>query len=185
MKKYPQSKFLNILKTGQKLRFSIVVFCLLLCITSCSYSKKDPLGYRSQSFSATVSVHIEKTDFDAVLHISPPDGEENIDFKVDFISPKSLEGLSFVQSRDNFKILLSGKEYLSEKSELFSELNIGTVVKALSPTEPIRSIKSEDGYTLVAAGDCVIYIDPTTSLPIKAVCESKNLTVVVREFSFD
>ena len=174
-----------LLHTGQKLRFLSVFLCFLLCFPSCSYTKKDPLEYRSRGFRATVSVELESFSFDAVFHISPPDSEGGVSFKVDFISPNSLSGLSVVQSRDNFKILLDGKEYISENSTVFSELDIGRAVTALSPTEPVRSIKSNGEHTIVSVGDYTIYIDPDTSLPIKSVNESLGLTVTVHELVFN
>ena len=132
-----------------------------------------------------MSVSTKTADFDAIFRISPPDSEGNIAFEVEFLAPSSLAGLSVVQSTDSFKILLDGKEYVSEISLIFAELDIGRAVRALSPAEPIGSIKSENGYTRVEAGDYVIYIDPKTSLPVKSVCESAEICVTVREFYFE
>ena len=179
-----KSSYVNIYtksKMGQKLRFLAIFLLTFLCLTSCLTSKKDPLEYRSKGFSATVSVSGGKLDFDAVFSISPPDKNGNADFEVRLISPDSLEGFSILQAEGICRISLDGKEFLSEDSTLFHSLNIGKAVRALSPSSPVTSIKSEDGYTVVSTKNSVVYIDPDTSLPTKAICKESGITVTVRE----
>ena len=125
----------------------------------------------------------EKANFDAVFHISPPDESGNSDFRIEFISPESLHGLSVVLRGDVCGIYLDGKEFLSENSSLLRQLDIGKIALALSPSSPVLSIKAEDGYTVVSTKDSVIYIDPSTSLPVKAVCKDEKTTVAVKQFS--
>ncbi len=161
-----------------------MLVCALLCISSCIVSKKDPLEYRTKAFAATISVEGEKVNFEAIFYLSPPDESGNADFRIEFTSPQSLKGLSAVQTGDVCGIYLDGKEFLSEDTALFRDLYIEKIARALSPTSPAATIKAENGYTVVSTKESVIYIDPSTSLPVKAVCKDENLTVIIKQFSF-
>ena len=171
-------------QTGQKLRFLGVILCFLICLTACSHPKGDPLKYRSQDFCATVSVEIENTNFEAIFHVSAPAEDQSIGFKVDFIAPESLKGLSVVQDIEGFEILLGEEKYTDVLSSLMWELELGRAVRLLSPQEPIISVKSADGYTVITAKEATVYIDPTTSLPVKATDAQEKITVMVKDFCY-
>ena len=161
-----------------------MMLCFLICLSSCSRPKGDPLKYRSQSFSATVSVESEKTKFDAIFHISAPAEDQSISFEVDFIAPESLKGLSIVQDSGGFEISLGEEKYTDVLSSLLWELELGRAVRLLSPKEPIISVKSADGYTVIATKDSTVYIDPDTSLPVKATDTQGKITVTVKDFCY-
>ena len=167
---------------GQKLRFSGIILCFLICLAACSSPKGDPLKYRSQGFSATVSVESERTKFDAIFHVSAPAEDQSIGFKVDFIAPESLKGLSISQDNEGVEILLGEEKYTDILSSLFWELELGKAVRLLSPQEPIISVKSIDGYTVVTTKEAIVYIDPATSLPQKATDAQGKITVTVKDF---
>ena len=171
-------------RTGQKLRFLSVILCFLICFTACSHPKGDPLEYRSRSFSATVSVESDSMNFDAIFHIKSPNDDQSIDFEIDFIAPESLNGLSIIQDGEGFEILLGEEKYTDILSSILRELDIGKAVKLLSPEEPIISVKSADGYTVVSTRDATVYIDPDTALPVKATDAQEKTTVTVKDFCY-
>ena len=108
---------------GQKLRFSGIILCFLICLAACSSPKGDPLKYRSQGFSATVSVESERTKFDAIFHVSAPAEDQSIGFKVDFIAPESLKGLSISQDNEGGEILLGEEKYTKAVAGSIGERN--------------------------------------------------------------
>lgn len=179
-------------RSGQKLLFfgiilyaSIFIFSLI----SCARPTKDPLSYKKNEFSTKVSVKGAGIDFDAVFHIFPSGS-----FSAELISPESLAGLTLRRDENGFKIYLGDKEFLSSDSDLLSELSIGRISGMLAPSEPVRSISSVEGkecgmpgfeaLTAVSAGNTVIYIDPSSSLPVKSECASSGISVTVLDFWF-
>ncbi len=153
----------------------------ILFFFSCSPKRQDVLKYKSSPFTAEVSVSGGRIDFDAVFSVSALDGTGKRDFSAEFLSPESLKGLTLVQSGGEMKILLCGKEFLSEKNEILRLLDVGKIAEMLAPDGPIRSIKSEGGLTAVSIGSITVYIDPASSLPVKISDKESGLCVLVKD----
>ena len=183
-------------KTRQKLRLTFAVICLLMCactLSSCTARISDPLEYRAYGFSAEISASGEGVDFDAIIEFSPsrPDGKR--DLSVHFLSPESIKGLSVCQSGDTLSVRLGEIEFDGLDPSIFSELRLFRIARMLLPEEPIRSILSIrgaecglpqiDSLTAVTSGDTVIYIEPSSGLPIKATDLKNGEHVTIRSFS--
>lgn len=169
-------------KPGQKLLFfNMILYISIVSISlfSCSGSLKDPLFYKERAFSARVSVASARLNFDAIFHISVKDNS----FTAELISPKSLDGLTIVQSGDEMKISLGEKEFLSDRSVILRDLSIGKIAYMLAPVGTVRSIKSVGGLTAVSVENVTVYIDPKSSMPVKAE-DNNGLSVTVSEFWF-
>lgn len=172
----------NRLAIGQKLLIFALAVVVLFSTVACGAAKGDPLAYRFMPLRAEICGNIHPSvgvslEFSATLELFEYSAEGTRAFSLSFHAPHSLSGLSVCRDNEGYiTVSMQGLALSLEKGDAVS--GFIKIAEMLAPDGETVGISSIPGnsvclgsyprLTLIEMPSGRIYLDPSTSLPVRA-----------------
>lgn len=164
-----------------RIRKIVCVIIVLLTLCGCGKIDGSVLSYAEHAFCADIEGQVDGLEIAARVQVSARDETGARDVKIEFLSPKSLEGITVTGDSDGTGISLEGINVADAGQEWL------LAARLLIPEGQVVSIKnSEQGIATVALDSKqTIIIDLNTGAPLEASIDGvRSARVRVTRFEY-
>lgn len=170
---------------------AIFVLFLIMSMSACSQTPKDPTGYTAESFSAEVSFERGGVIYAARVIAGDKSSAENgvtppRDLEISFTAPESMAGIG-ARRREGVTVTSCGGVELEGDvagwlglAELLIPSDIGKLISVEAGRGAAEG-RTMAEFLLNDGRRCVIYIDNASGLPISVECGEDEIGIIFNE----